>query len=290
MNRRVEPGGAHGACARPRHRPDDGVRLVLRRAVDRQSPRGEFGHEGETRRSGRYGLHARSLRSRGDEDPRRAVRPLVRQERYGGASPRLLPRQLRVLRGRAQGRRRCRRETARLLPRLDGLVSRQRLPHAQRGARGAIQLARLLQTRRHSRDGDVRPRRPRHPHLEVRFVRRAREGDEARLFRKLHVDRRALPRASRRDQALPRPTLSRRRQSRLLSRALLLARRRRLAGLDLLRLPGDESAQSDLARNGGPQRVRDTLPVALPDLERPTTTSRLCGIRRATVRSIRARR
>ena len=34
MNRRVEPGGAHGACARPRHRSHDGVRLVFRRTVD----------------------------------------------------------------------------------------------------------------------------------------------------------------------------------------------------------------------------------------------------------------
>ena len=236
MAREVGDGEARGGAARTRHRPHDGLWLVLRRARraahERRLARGRAGTPGagthlrEARARTGQGLHARPLLAPGDVRLPEGVRGAGRK------APRVLPRFLGVLRGGldaaplrgVQGPARLRprtpvagacgdgagagaAETAPRLPRdarracrgdvrrVGGLVPCARHPHAQRGARRARELARPLRARRHPGDGDVR-RLPRRPCLEIRLLGGAREGHAPRLGRKLHVDRRALPRAS----------------------------------------------------------------------------------------------
>jgi hypothetical protein len=107
--------------------------------------------------------------------------------------------------------------------------------------------------------------------LVSRFDERFGEGDRDPLICKfassaahvaggLHVDGRTLLRNAGGNQVFRGPDVRLRRQPRVLSRVRLFPRRRGLAGLAVLRLDADESAERDLARRPGAERLRRTLP------------------------------
>ena len=101
---------------------------------------------------------------------------------------------------------------------LDRVGPQARRDHAQPGARLAGEHPRPVRRQRHSRDRGDRP----HP-VHVGRERRPRHRQAARLGRGLHVARRALPRHARREQAVGRQLLPRRREPHLLPRHVLLA-------------------------------------------------------------------
>ena len=166
MGRRLEHGRADRTPARAWCRSDHGIGMVLRRSMDIGGGRVFERDEGEACGARRQGLHGRSVLSLVDEQFRRQVRTVFRKERQrGGTSPRLLPRQLRILRRDAKEGGRSVFDAARGVPCVVRLVPVERVSDPQRGARRPRELARPLCPCRHARDRDVRARMPGHSRL-----------------------------------------------------------------------------------------------------------------------------